>query len=259
MKKTVSCLIFSALLLLSISGVEALITPSIDIKDVFRAGEVISFSYTVSSDISQQIRYASGINCPNIPSSLLELKTKNLIADQPFIENYTGPLVDDSIEPQSCAAYFSLIEPYEMDVNKEFMIIANPSFSFNIKICPDQSCTEESKTFVRDSNIYLDYDSEIENLTLDAVLKLPDGRTRQITLPSLAKAEQIGTYELEVTASKTGYKTMTASERFGVIEKQAEIKWASDYDTGEFWVDLFLAIIFIVVVLVVIILFKRYK
>ena len=42
-------------------------------------------------------------------------------------------------------------------------------------------------------------------------------------MPTSIKAEQIGTYELEVTASKEGYKTITKKEQFGVIEGGVEI------------------------------------
>ncbi|MBW2966489.1 hypothetical protein KY342_05280 [Candidatus Woesearchaeota archaeon] len=222
MVKKIKLGLMVCILLFSIATVEALIVPRIDIKSEFRTGEIISFNFTIYSDINQQIRYILGINCPGIPSALLELKTKDLIAEKPFSENYTGPLVD-IFEPQECVAYFSLIEPYETKVDKEFRIITNPSFSFELKTCKDQACSEKSKIFIKNENIYFNYDSEVPEPTITATLTLPDKTTQQLTLPTSIKAEQIGTYELEITASKQDYKTITKKQQFAVIEKQAEI------------------------------------
>ena len=46
----------------------------------------------------------------------------------------------------------------------------------------------------------------------------------QIIFPYSFQAEKIGTYELEVTASKENYKTITKKTQFGVIESEAEFE-----------------------------------
>jgi hypothetical protein len=96
-------------------------------------------------------------------------------------------------------------------------------FELELKTCKDQSCLEKSKIFIQNTDIYLDYDSEVPEPTITATLTLPDQTTQQLTLPTSIKAEQIGTYELDITASKQDYKTITRKEQFGVIEKQADI------------------------------------
>ncbi|MBU4308247.1 MAG: hypothetical protein KJ566_00420, partial [Nanoarchaeota archaeon] len=47
--------------------------------------------------------------------------------------------------------------------------------------------------------------------------------TKSLNLPTTIKEEQIGTYELEVVASKQGYKDVSLKEQFGVIESEANI------------------------------------
>jgi hypothetical protein len=87
----------------------------------------------------------------------------------------------------------------------------------------DQARTEKTKIFLINENIYLDYDSKVSDLTINATLTLPDKTKQQLSLPKSIIAEQTGTYELEVTASKSGYKTITKKEQFGVIGKRAYI------------------------------------
>ena len=100
-------------------------------------------------------------------------------------------------------------------------------FIFNPKICKDVTCLKESKIFIKNEDIFIDYDSDVSDLSIDATLIYPDKKIEQITLPTTIKASKIGTYDLEVTASKDGYKTITEKIQLGVIEKQAKIKKVS--------------------------------
>jgi len=93
-----------------------------------------------------------------------------------------------------------------------------------IETCKTQDCSQKSKLFLKNEDIYLNYESSVENPSITATLTYPDKTTGQITLQSSIKASQIGTYELEVKASKEGYKEISIKEQFGVIEKEARIE-----------------------------------
>ena len=82
----------------------------------------------------------------------------------------------------------------------------------------------DKKVFVQGEEINLDYISDTEDLSIMSTLIYPDKKTKAITLPKSIKVSQIGTYELDVTASKEGYKTITKKEQFGVIKEQANLK-----------------------------------
>jgi len=162
-----------------------------------------------------------------MPLPLLQLKNKSLIMGQILTEEYTYVKIDDTVEPQNCSAIVSIREPYKYFVSKNFSIVTNPSFSFNILTCRGESCTEKTKVFAQGEDIFLSYYSEVQNPSLTAVLTYPDMTTQQIGLPTAIKADQIGTYVLEVTASKEGYKIVTISDQFGVIKKEAKIETIS--------------------------------
>jgi len=217
--------ILGILILILLIPTALAISIDIDVKESFSINEKVSFSYTIISEKSQEIEYSALVNCPNAPFPLLEIKTTNLEANIPFTETYPYLIVREEIEPQTCEAVISILKPEEISEKKSFSIETNPSFEFNVLTCKDSSCAEKTKVFILNKNIYLDFISEVSEPTITSTLIYPDKKTRKITLPTSIKADQIGTYELEVTASKEGYKTINKKIQFGVIEKEANIPY----------------------------------
>jgi len=191
------------------------LTIDIQIPDSFSQGEQIYFNYEITSNITQEVIFISRVSCLNTPVSLIQEERISLFSNLSYINTYNDITIDNSIEPQICTAYIQVLSPIQKIVSKNFSIITNPSFSFDIKL--------DKKIFIKNENIYLDYLSNVENPSITATLIYPKGNSKQIILPSSIKAEQIGTYDLEVTASKEGYKTITKKEQFGVIEGNAVI------------------------------------
>ncbi|MEA3329860.1 MAG: hypothetical protein U9Q06_03895 [Nanoarchaeota archaeon] len=198
-----------------INLVSANIIVDINIQDSFGLEEQMSFEYSFLSNIDEEINFISHINCPNVPIAILDEQTISLQANQPYTTTYTDQVVQDWFEPQTCKAYVQILSPIQKVVSKNFTINTAPSFEFDIKL--------DKKIFVVGEDIVIDYSSDVSGLNVDVKLIYPDERTENINLPKTIKAEQIGTYKLEVTASKEGYKTITKKEQFAVIEKHAEI------------------------------------
>jgi len=128
---------------------------------------------------------------------------------------------------------------------------------FQVLICSDRVCKEKSKIFLRNEDIYMNYRSTTKNSKITATLTFPNQRKVNLNLPSSIKAIQIGTYELEVIASKPGYKTINTKELFGVIEEEPEIK---DLFEEKFNYRIFLIpALVIIIILVILILIRRRK
>jgi len=221
--KTIQILFLILTVILLTQQVFALVTIDIDIQPQFGVGEKISLNYTFESSKAEQVNYVVSVNCPNAPQSLLEIRTAQFDKDVPFEEKYVYLEITDDIEPQTCTAYVEIISPIEQTVSKNFIIVTDPSFSFSIEL--------DKKVFVQKEEIHLDYNSDVDSPSMLATLIYPDGTIKQINLPTLIKAEQIGTYTLDLTASKEGYKTISKKEQFAVIEKHAEIEEADFPDT----------------------------
>ncbi len=255
-------IILLGLILIMIVPALSAISIEIEMEDSFSTGDEISFDYTITSEASQQIEYIASVDCPNAPLALLEIKTATLQAKVPFTETYSYLIVNEDIESQTCEAIVSILIPEEISEEKSFEIVTDPSFEFNILTCKDSSCAEQAKVFIRNKNIYLDYTSDVFDVNVVITLTNPNGQTKQLTLPTTIKAEQIGTYELEVTASKEGYKTITKSLQFGVIKSEASIK-SGFYEEGFFKENKYLIYLIIgvavIVLIMLIVYFKRRK
>lgn len=243
-----------------VQTISALIV-DIQIPPSFSTGDQTYFSYTITSVVSQEITFIPYIICPNAPIAYLREKIINLDVNIPHDGIYNDITVTENIEPQTCTAYVQILNPIQQVVSKNFSITTDPSFTFNIKL--------DKKIFTQNQDIYLDYSSSIENPSLTSTLTYPDKSTEQITLPTSIPASKIGTYTLDVTASKEGYKTISVKEQFGVIEKQAKIKVVEKPDLEEFRADerekelkpvfiwLIVVVLIILIVFVIYFLIKR--
>jgi len=68
--------------------------------------------------------------------------------------------------------------------------------------------------------------ADIPGANVMAILTYPDKTTKRISFPLNIKADKIGTYTIDITASKQGYKTIKQKELFGVISQNANIQQA---------------------------------
>ena len=220
-------------LLLALHFISA-ISVDIEVNPTFNTGDKISFSYTILSETAENIEYTSYVSCPSAPQAPLIIKNAALEPNVPFTETHTYmSKVAEYVESQECRAVVWIEKPEQVSKEEYFNIETKPSFDLNILTCKDVDCNETTKVFVKGESIYINYDSEISTLLIITTLTYPDGTSQQLTIPTSIKAEQVGTYSLEVSASKQGYRTMTESIQFGVIEEEPNIPYTSVSEIGK--------------------------
>ncbi len=218
--------------LFALSSASAELTIEVTMDKSFGMGDYISFEYSIVSDQTQTIHYMPHIKCPQAPIPLLEIKTLEFKENEPSADTYNYLTVDDYIEPQTCTAGVYIMssgmegeeEPEVIQEKEvEFIIDVPPGFEFYPVTCKDQACTDKAKVFILNETMYLNYESEVPEVSVTGLLTRPDASTREFTLPATESASHIGTYKLDAEASKEGYKTMKVESMFGVIEKRVEI------------------------------------
>lgn len=197
----------------------AMIDINITIEPEFFTGDVISFNYTINSDSGQTIIYMESVDCPNAPHAMLDPKYAFVNLGVKVHGKYNYLKVTDDILPQDCIASVVILEPIQKTVSKTFAIVTTAPFEFNVVL--------NKKVFVKGEDINIDYKSEVKNPLVEAILIYPGGSEEEIELPYSFKAEKIGTYELEVNASKEGYKKISLIEQFGVIKENANIEYTN--------------------------------
>ncbi|MBT3398269.1 hypothetical protein HOA55_05395 [archaeon] len=250
-------LVIISLLLCNLTS--ASLNIGMNIKDSFDLNEKISFSYTVSSDENLVVRYVKQIICPDAPPISAESEELNLSRGENYSGIYDYLTIYDSIEPQTCTAYVEILSPVQQKVEKTFTIDTLPSFSFDLEM--------EKSIFILGETIDLNYTSEVENPLITATLTSPSGKSKDIEIPSTLELEEIGTYGIDVQASKEGYKTIQVSRQIGVIEGGAEIvegapsvaKERAEEDSSNIllWILGIIVLVVLVIILVIIFLKRR--
>lgn len=170
--------------------------------------------------------YASLINAPLIIQGTVNDKTENFEGKDIICVGNVNRNCNETYNLEQLQQEYDNMNYTDKNIN--FNISESKrNFSLDIQVCKNQDCSEKSKIFLENSDIYLSYDSSVPDTIITGNLILPDKTSKKIELPSTIKAEEIGTYSLEVIASNEGYKTMQVSRQFAVIKKNAEIKQVS--------------------------------
>ena len=94
---------------------------------------------------------------------------------------------------------------------------------FAVNLCKDEECEYESSVFIQGDSIYVGYESPITGIQVAGSISFPDGSKENITLPTVVQVAETGSYVLQVTASKKGYKSETGEIDFAVIEQEPVI------------------------------------
>ena len=94
------------------------------------------------------------------------------------------------------------------------------SFSFNLLVCEDKGCFIKRDVFYQNQDIYLDYSSDVEGLTIIGKLINSTKDWSNVNIPSKLNFDEIGTYMLKVYVYKKNYTHKNISLEFGVIEKK---------------------------------------
>lgn len=221
-------------LLLVLSFVSA-ISVDIDVKPIFSTGEKVFFNYTIFSETSKNIEYSSYVQCPNAPEPLLTVKNAVLEASVPFTETYTYmSSLGESIPSQECKATVWIEKPEQESYWEYFSIQTNPAFDLNVLTCKDVDCNEQTRVFIKNDEIYLNYNSTIDDLTVIAIVTSPSGSSEQINLPGSFSADEVGSYSLQIGASKQGYENVLSYLELGVIAEEPNIGYTPVSElTGE--------------------------
>jgi hypothetical protein len=221
--KTKIIFIFGMIILLT--GILSATSITIDVKPVFNTGEEVSFNYTISSSIDEDLQYAAYVRCSSAPSPLLLVQNATILKDSPLTGNYIYmSSLNENIPSQLCNAVVGIKGIDSITINKSFEIKTISPISFMIHLCKNNNCTNPSSIFSPGEIIYFHYTSDSGKLLIEANLTYPDGTIEKLNLPNSITARQIGTYTLEVTASKDN-SSSSQKIQFGVVDKGVEIEY----------------------------------
>jgi len=198
-------------------------------KSVYNPGDEVTGTIMIHNPTNENVEWIlEKYFYPNKPLFEEEpfFNRINLKPYETKIIEYTYPIGENSISGEYIfevtITSANLFERTRRE--KRFQVIGTKkTLLISLKVCKEVGCRYNEKMFIQNQDINIDYVSEVQGISITAVLTFPDKSTKQLTLPSSIKADQIGTYELEVTASKEGYKTISKQEQFAVIEEEVVV------------------------------------
>jgi hypothetical protein len=199
--------------------------------DVFVAGALIGniFEYSVRVDVEYLLFNEKG----DFPLAISPLSFFLGSGEEKEMEMYNF-LIDEDVPTGNYNLHVRvLFDGREVDKKLiEFDVISVGDFSFDLNYCKTKSCSKNNKVFIEDEIVYLDYISSVSDPDFDVKLTYPDGFVKALDLPFSFRASSSGNYELNIVASKAGYKTIVKKEQFGVIEEEPDIKTVSFFGEG---------------------------
>jgi hypothetical protein len=252
---------------LLVGTVSAVVDVRVDVAPGFVEGEIVGFDYTFISDIDEDIVYTPRISCISHSESILENRNESLVAGVPVTRIYEGFEVTGDVKSQQCLAVVRINQPFIKVKEEVFEIVTTPVFRFDAKVCEDVSCSEESSVFVLGEEIYFGYLSGVGGVGVSGRISYPDGKVEGVDFPSSIRAEQVGVYELDVTALKSGYRDEVETLRFAVIEEEVDIETVmmpsvvggSDDEVSSVLLWVLGAIVVLIVIVVIVLIFYRRK
>ena len=105
------------------------------------------------------------------------------------------------------------------EINISFQVTTPEEIEFQLKLCKDKTCNEQTKVFYLGEEVYIDYSSEIDNLELNLILSTPSNQQTKLSLPTSLQLDEKGTYTINIELKKPGYRNFNAIEYFSIIDK----------------------------------------
>lgn len=232
------------------------------LEDVYFLGHKLSLNVTIFNKYDHNIHATLETSMTNeddnFPLAIIPLALDLESQEKKTVQIY-NLLINEDIPSSLYTIHLRLLfDGIEVTQrNLEFEVITVQDFSFNLKL--------PKKVFVVGENINITYASSIENPSVDANLRYPDGKTEKINLPRTIKPEQTGTYTLEVQVEKEGYKTAVIKEQFGVIKESPEIEYIDfeeekkEESKGNQLIWVYATLVAVAIMIISIILFKIHK
>lgn len=213
MKK--SAIFFSIIVLASAA---AALDVSIDAKDKFEINDTIQANYTIDVDEPKEVSYISSFQCSTIPVGFPRRSTVQ-VPEEGYTNTKVLINVTDRYRSQNCNFSVSTTSPEEITRQKTLEIETDPKVDFELLLCTDEDCNNQSKTFGKGETVYIDYSSNVESAKVTGEVTQPEGNQIKMNPPQQIQLDTKGTYSAEFSAEADGYRSSVKETNFAVIDE----------------------------------------
>ncbi len=120
---------------------------------------------------------------------------------------------------------YSVLDSYDIAFkvsNNNNVELEKPIIDFEVDLCSDENCNNSQKTFTLGNSIFLKTTSSINDVSYASSIINP-GKQDKIEFPKNGYLPlEVGTYTIEVVASKNGYVSNSKTEVISIIEETVQ-------------------------------------
>lgn len=195
-------------------------------KYVYRPDDTIVITAQITNDMDEKVNFVLEVCLKDFNgkfSSYQIYYPLTLEVNESIRLELFRSLVDDRLYSGLYVVSYSILEGkfrvYQGEIY--FKVEGTPEdLSLTILLARDPEFKNPAITFVKGEKVYMNYLCSVQNVSISALLTLPDNTTRQVNLPGNVTAKIPGVYELAVIASAPGYRNTTLLRYFSVFSEE---------------------------------------
>lgn len=191
----------------------------IEVEESFEMGEVLTFEYTLLSDVDQEVVVTPYVKCPSLPSPPVEETKATLSAGVPYRGEYRDLAIKPGTPPQGCKAVVKVSGKETQVYSEPFKIEAPEPLTLELLVCEDKSCKKPGRYFTPGSAVYFQTKPDQASLTIIH----PNGTKPKLVSPTSWTPREFGLYQVEATLMKDG-KTASQTGEFMVVQPARKIQ-----------------------------------
>jgi hypothetical protein len=198
-------------------------------KQIYQPGDTIKVIADLTHDWESEASYVLEVSVTSQnrsqPEILIPYQGQLIPGESKSITVYEAYVSEDFPSDDYQVHVRFLINGDLLDEDEVFFQVRGTlrPIDFTALTCKDAECLQPSTVFLMGDIVHIHYASSIADIHAEGFLILPDDTRREIMLPTEVQVEKVGTYNIEVTATKEGYQQQIQKLRFVVIDKEPQI------------------------------------
>jgi hypothetical protein len=196
--------------------------------DTYTKGEIVKITLNLKNSLQSSQEVVIDVSVSSETSSYVHLSQPISVTMQSGkskqITVYTRK-IDDNFQEGTYNVKTRINSETETTSLEGMFNIKNTlkKIELGLDICKDKACKSKTTVFSSKETVYLLPKENTDGTMLNSFITYPNGKIEKIQLPGEFIPSMIGTYQVNILATKEGYEDFKSSYDFGVIDSVTKI------------------------------------
>ncbi len=200
-------------------AVSGKVAVDIQMKKTFLPADRVAFACRLVSDVDQTVLVLPGVQSDSGPSYIFPPQWVELKKGQPRLLPFSGPQVSLYQTSAKGTAFVEMFHPFRRRITETFAVKRPEVINLDVVTASADSPKIPQNVFSSGQAVQASVETDVKDVRLRAVLTVPDGRERPVTLPLTFRPVNPGSYTLRVHAARKGFQQRTVETSFAVIAR----------------------------------------